>query len=288
MDNSVQKTVFLLDCLEKVHGCRFIWKTTSAVLVEHELPKHYNHHTQSFCRKVKGKGEKYKKLCMRNDMELISRRALTERKPFITTCHAGVAEVVIPVFTEGVYIGTFLCGPFRAAGEHCQYRDAQSEYDLLPLLDPEFAAAMSEVALRVIRDAPIVQEPMDKDNPRLPQIAHINDQRIIDAMTYIKDNFHLRLMAYEVANRVSLSESRFLHLFPEHCQMSFSEYLQRVRIIQAKHLLVGTGLPMSEIADVCGIYDQSRLAVLFKRYFKLSPRTYRKQFRIKLKSPANY
>ena len=64
-----------------------------------------------------------------------------------------------------------------------------------------------------------------------------------------------------VAKKVSLSESRFSHLFRLECGLDFSSCLLELRIRAARQLLAGTDLAVGEIAARCG-FSKATLARL--------------------------
>lgn len=277
MDSKRDLLIHLLDCLEEATGCTFIWKATAALVVQHSLPEKHRIHVQPFCLCVKAIGRELETSCMRNDMEQISRRSLEQRQAFVNICHAGVAELIVPVFHGDQYLGAMLCGPFLTDECNCVYPETSAEFSRLPLLSETRAAALSEIVVRVTQDAHVAMGAEEVSARELPLPEQIDDPRIREAMTYMKEKFRRSISVGEIAQRNSLSKSRFLHLFKEQTNLSFSEYLQRLRIGEACRLLVGTGLRMGEIADACGISDQSRLAALFKRYYHFSPMAYRRR-----------
>jgi len=60
--------------------------------------------------------------------------------------------------------------------------------------------------------------------------------------------------------------------------MSFSEYVNRLRIDRAKDLLRRTQLNATQIAQRLGISDQSNFGKLFKRFEGITPLEYRERF----------
>lgn len=73
------------------------------------------------------------------------------------------------------------------------------------------------------------------------------------------------------AAHCSLSPSRFAHLFKAVTGQTPIAYLNRVRIENAKELLLKTSLPIAEIAERVGFADQNYFGRLFKRQVGLSP-----------------
>ena len=73
------------------------------------------------------------------------------------------------------------------------------------------------------------------------------------------------------AGLCSLSESRFSHLFKAMTGLTPLAYLNRVRIENAKELLLKTSLSVAEIAKMVGLSGQNYFGRLFRRQVGLSP-----------------
>jgi len=268
--------IHLLDCLEEAVGCAFIWKITSAIQVLFSIPEKHRIHLQPFCACVKAIAPENEAACMCNDFEQISRRALEQRTAFVNICHAGVGELVVPIFHGDHFLGVILSGPFLTADSQCVYPETADEFHRLQKLSESRAAALADLVSRVMQDAHPAMREEEENERKMPELEQVDDIRIRETMAFIGEKFKRIIPVSEAARRCSLSKSRFLHLFKEQTGLSYSEYLNRLRIGEAGRLLVSTGLRMNEIADACGISDQSRLAALFKRYHHSSPVTYRK------------
>ena len=80
----------------------------------------------------------------------------------------------------------------------------------------------------------------------------------------------------------NISKTRFTHIFTRETGYSFSDFLQRVRIGEARNLVEGSNMALGEIAESCGISDQSRMGVLFRRYFNTTPLKMRQYYREKI------
>lgn len=81
-----------------------------------------------------------------------------------------------------------------------------------------------------------------------------------------------------LARAVHLSISQFERRFVKHFGTTPLRYLSRVRVAAAGQLLVGTKLPLSEIALRTGFCDQSHFSHQFLRHTGLSPGRYRTRF----------
>jgi len=264
-----------LDDLTAATAVFFVWKTAATMQVELDLPERHRFHGRPFCCCVKQLGREYERRCMRNDGELISRRVLQERVPFIHCCHAGAEELIIPFFIGDQYLGTLFCGPFRRADEP-EYPEVRPEYEKLALLTPERTRALARVITATLREIGSL-ELGPSHLCGLGREAEIDD-RIHTALDFMKNHFRRPVGVAEVARCCSLSGSRFLHLFRTETQLGFREWLQRMRTREAVKLLAGTTLRMAEITELCGFSDQSRMAAMIRRYYGCTPTGYRKKF----------
>jgi len=64
-------------------------------------------------------------------------------------------------------------------------------------------------------------------------------------------------------------------LFKQVTGISFKEYLNKVRIEEAKSLLEHTDYSIMEIAVACGYSDQSYFTKVFKKATGITPKQYR-------------
>lgn len=91
------------------------------------------------------------------------------------------------------------------------------------------------------------------------------------AITYIKENYQKNITLSELGDITGYSPNHFQRLFIQTIGISPSKYLEKVRINQAKYLLIENEKSLSEIAYECGFSSQSYFSKVFKRHTLLSP-----------------
>lgn len=80
-----------------------------------------------------------------------------------------------------------------------------------------------------------------------------------------------------MAKTISLSPSRFQHLFKKIMNESPMNYLKRIRIRHAQSMLLQTDNPVYEIATKSGYNDPFHFSRAFKSFCGLSPAAFRNQ-----------
>lgn len=105
------------------------------------------------------------------------------------------------------------------------------------------------------------------------------DEQLQAIQRYIYDHYRQPLSLSQVAQHFHFSYNYLSSLFSTSFQMTFTEYVNQVRIEEAKRLLLHSDLNLSEIADACGYTDLSYFSKLFKKHFGSSPSKYRKENR---------
>lgn len=102
-----------------------------------------------------------------------------------------------------------------------------------------------------------------------------DNQHIRSAIQYIAAGFTRSLTLDEVARYVGLSPNYFSTLFHETTGVSFSRYLNRVRVEESKRLLLSSDYTLAEIAVAVGFPDQSYFSKVFKKETDLTPGMFR-------------
>ncbi|HEY4543444.1 MAG TPA: AraC family transcriptional regulator [Tissierellaceae bacterium] len=97
---------------------------------------------------------------------------------------------------------------------------------------------------------------------------------ITDTVKYIHDNLDKDLTLENVANEVHVSKNYLSLLFSKFVGLSFSDYINKLRIEKAKTLLKNGNLNLIDVALECGFNSQSYFCSVFKKFEKISPKKY--------------
>jgi two-component system response regulator YesN len=100
---------------------------------------------------------------------------------------------------------------------------------------------------------------------------------ILKAKDYIERNYGDQdISLHTVASHVGISPNHLSTVFSQETGENFIEYLTRVRIERAKHLLSATNMKSADIAYETGFSDPHYFSFIFKKHTGLSPREWRK------------
>jgi len=99
---------------------------------------------------------------------------------------------------------------------------------------------------------------------------------IMKAQAYISENYSQALSLESVASQVGLSPAYFSSLFKKTTGENFIDYLVKVRIEKAKHLLESTYSSVREISAAVGYDDAHYFSKIFQRYVGIKPSEYRR------------
>ena len=94
---------------------------------------------------------------------------------------------------------------------------------------------------------------------------------------YVSENYMYPITTSDAADYVFLSYSYFCKMFKKHMKITFMEYLNKVRMVEAKKLLVHTNLSIGDVASRIGYRDQNYFIRLFKETYQMTPSSYRKE-----------
>lgn len=94
---------------------------------------------------------------------------------------------------------------------------------------------------------------------------------------YLRDNLERPLQVKQLAQQVSLSVSHFCRAFKDSFGTTPHMHIIRLRLERAKHLMLATQDPLSDIALRCGLADQAHLSKLFRRWMGETPNAWRRQ-----------
>ncbi len=112
------------------------------------------------------------------------------------------------------------------------------------------------------------QNPCEQSHPMYEKMTEIT--------SYMSKNFHKEISLESISKKFFISPSYLSRTFKKITGHHFSEYLQQVRIKEAKKYLSETQEKMAIVADKVGFRHLSHFNTTFKKMEGMTPRQYRK------------
>ena len=114
---------------------------------------------------------------------------------------------------------------------------------------------------------------MSPQGDRLKRIAATgtNGHRIVKAIEWLKYNFSKPLSIDDLANSMGMSSSSFHQHFRDITSMSPLQHQKRIRLTEARRLLITEDLDVSSTSIQVGYESLSQFSREYKRFFGLSP-----------------
>lgn len=113
------------------------------------------------------------------------------------------------------------------------------------------------------------------------------DPVILSVQDMIDQHFGNELELHQLAESHSLTIRTLIRRFKKACDQTPVQYIQSVRIDQAKRLLETTSWPVSRVVQEVGYEDQSSFTKLFIKKTGLSPARYRHAYNRILRQPVS-
>ncbi len=113
------------------------------------------------------------------------------------------------------------------------------------------------------------------DNPASIQPAGRREQQIDRIKLYIEQHLQDEIYIEQLAQRFCMAESTFIRFFKSNAGLSFTKYLNKVRIDKACHLLATSNDTITSISATVGYSSLSNFYRQFRDIIGVTPRKYR-------------
>lgn len=113
--------------------------------------------------------------------------------------------------------------------------------------------------------------------PPMPVIEE--DPRLVSAKQFIEKNLHWRIGCEDVATACGISRKQLNRIFKKHTGRTLNDYLLEAQLLHAEKLVLQSDCNIKQLGFQLGFKSEGSFGIYFKRYFGVSPKTYREQFR---------
>jgi len=128
---------------------------------------------------------------------------------------------------------------------------------------------LNEIENRLIGELKSYFERYGQENPG------ITNTEIRNAIKYIQENYKKNITLTELAEYVRLSKNHLCMLFKQEIGENFTDYVNKLRINEAKILILEKNFQVKEASYEVGINNERYFCKLFKKYTGCSPMEYK-------------
>jgi len=169
-------------------------------------------------------------------------------------------------------VSLFYVVPPREAGEKFSWRTGIILSSLLLAMAGLFYAGYSRKQRKM--------KFMEVHSQILPTEVHLtiqsaSEDQIRKARDYILLNYQHPITARDVAEAIHISPNWLSKFFHRGTGKTVTQYLNEVRILEAKNLLKNSGLSITEVAARIGFNDLSNFFKVFRKLERMSPKEYK-------------
>lgn len=112
-----------------------------------------------------------------------------------------------------------------------------------------------------------------------PHHIGTTQKTIFEIVGYINNHYAEALTLESISEKYYLSKFYFSRSFKENTGFSFTQYLNNVRIKEAKRLLITTSLTVNEIGACVGFQSNTHFGRVFRQITGVCPSSYKKEKR---------
>ena len=227
----------------------------------------------SFCKLVQKNPDELAR-CIDCDKQAC-KKALEIRDTYIYKCRYGITEAISPLYNFGHLTGFLMMGQTITSGkemanteflfrQRCPDEDVTAAISQIPITN-------SELIESYVKIMTVCAKYLTLSNTIIAHRPTITE----NATTYIHENYASKIGLKGLCSYLCCSKSTLVKLFREECGTTVNNYINDVRLSEAKRLLLNEDISVAEVARETGLCDQSYFSKVFLAKTGLTPTDYR-------------
>lgn len=152
------------------------------------------------------------------------------------------------------------------------------DYLLKPIDMDEFEGTLEQLIVKIKNKAE--SDALEKSSALLTDLLNIQlesqkiSNYVLEAIKYIKEHYHHKVVLSEVSDHLDISGVSLNARFKEETEYSFTEFLNRYRIMKAIEMLQNDRLLVYEVAEKIGFSEYKYFSQVFKKHVGMSPKQF--------------
>lgn len=213
------------------------------------------------------------------------RMSASRKRPLLYKCHAGLFDMIIPLYVRGRHVANLLSGqllgepPSEAGFARLRTRLHWLQADAATLRKAYYAAGHQPKTKvkQIMGLLEIFSGQLCESLRRIHELeSHLERSEIRKAKACVNSRFSdpaLRLA--DAAASAGLSPAHFSHIFKQNTGSPFTRHVQRVRLDEAKRLLRRKDKSVSEVCYACGFNSMANFIRVFRLLEQTTPGAFR-------------
>lgn len=199
--------------------------------------------------------------------------SMLRSKAIVTHLNAKVIFNLVNLISEFQHIRDMVRQSSKGIRIFGDTRDKISD-KLIKLADLEGFDKVEEI-LRIMNLISISKETSFIINEDQKYFEDPYSDKLVDVVKFMKTNLHHQIKLAQVADIACMTEQSFCRFFKKRVKKNFSQFLNELRISQARELLIQTDKTVNDIAYLCGFKSCSHFCYVFKGQSGQSPVQYK-------------
>lgn len=225
-----------------------------------------NIHTHPYCLYVK-KACHLEHICIHQQNKVLNH---CKNGEFFGVCHAGVGEFIYPLKNEEECFGFISISGYSENSDKCIKRkeklSGSSKYLFYNLPSKKSIDTLVRPLVHMCE--------LYYENHKAELMG---DSLIFNIIEYVNKNHTQNITRESLSKKFNYSISSISHKFTTQVGMNLTQYIEKLRIEDAKSLLVQTDLQITEMALLLGFCNCGHFSSVFKKNIGSSPNQYRKK-----------
>lgn len=277
MESIQDELITPIRIFEKLFKCHISFHDYTGFMKKNLRPLSYVHFNM-FCATAKKYGEEP---CVGFDFHSVQSELFSRRKMLFKACHAGIIELVVPIFIREQLSGAMFVGPFRIPETSRRFPDLFGKpggkparedlkliYEKLPELDSSDSETLKCFAGLIVKN-------LKRYASSLSGTAVMPLGRRDRIKFFIDNNFRKSPSLYDLARYMGLSVPRISQLLNEFFGKGISVLVMEEKIKHAEKLLCNSYFTMEVIGHECGFSSSSYFFRAFKKIRGCTPAEFR-------------
>jgi AraC-like DNA-binding protein len=256
----------------------------------------YMAHTNPFCMFIKS-DKKLMQKCQSMKGKIMT-KCLQKQNYFRGICHAGAVELIFPIFYDAKLLGIINVGMFNASPDISRYLlkrvcrnsilqedvgvelfDLSTKTNLGPEFEKELCIHFNFVTSYLA--SCFGKLSIDYHAEKLLKKKHNYNEDLVlsQCIQFINNNYLTGVDVSMLKTLCHCSDSYINHIFKKRTGYSVKGYVNKLRITDAKELLINSVSNISDVAFKTGFSDPDYFSRVFAKVTGISPKKYRERFK---------